>query len=87
MTFLQRHLDDPARAARLKRWGYLGLAALLLVEAFAPFVLYPDHGHFAFEDFPAWGSLYGLGACVAIVIVSKILGKVWLVRRETYYDS
>ena len=43
--------------------------------------------HFWFESIPAWGSLYGLASCVAIIVVSKFLGKVWLTRREDYYDS
>jgi hypothetical protein len=71
----------------MKRWLYAGLAALALGEAAAPFLLYPDHGHFSFEDFPAWGSLFGLVSCVVIIVVSKLLGKLWLIRRETYYDS
>ena len=43
--------------------------------------------HFWFESIPAWGSLYGLVSCVAIIVVSKFLGKVWLTRGEDYYDS
>ncbi len=43
--------------------------------------------HFWFESIPAWGSLYGLASCVAIIVVSKFLGKVWLMRGEDYYDS
>jgi hypothetical protein len=42
--------------------------------------------HFWFEDLPAWGSLYGLAACVAIIVVSKLLGHLWLSRPENYYD-
>jgi hypothetical protein len=42
--------------------------------------------HFWFEQIPAWGSLYGLASCVAIIVVSKLLGKVWLMRGEDYYD-
>jgi hypothetical protein len=75
------------RSAR--RWAthfYVTLGAIALVEIAAPFVLYAEPGHFWFEDLPAWGSLYGLAACVAIIVVSKILGKVWLVRPENYYD-
>ena len=87
MTFLQRHLEDPIRFARVKRWCWAGLAALALVEVVAPYLWYSDHGNFAFEDLPAWGSLYGLVSCGGIVVVSKILGKLWLTRRETYYDS
>ena len=46
-----------------------------------------DPPHFWFERIPAWGSLYGLASCVAIIIVSKFLGKVLLMRDEDYYDS
>ena len=47
-----------------------------------------EHHHFWFEKWiPAWGSLYGLASCVAIIVVSKFLGKVWLMRREDHYDA
>ncbi len=71
----------------MKRWAYTSLAAIALIEAAAPYFLYEDHGHFAFEDLPAWGSLFGLVSCVAIIVASKALGKAWLTRRDTYYDS
>jgi P2-related tail formation protein len=50
-------------------------------------LLHVDPPDFWFERIPAWGSLYGLASCVAIIVVSKFLGKVWLMRREDYYDS
>jgi hypothetical protein len=87
MTSLEKLLEDPVRFRRVRRGVYAGLVALVLAEAAAPFLLYSDHGHFAFEDLPAWGALYGLVSSVAIVVVSKVLGKLWLMRRETYYDS
>ena len=73
--------------AWIKRWFYVGLAAAAVAEIVLPLVFQRDHSHFAFESFPAWGSLYGLISCVAIIVVSKLLGKVWLMRREDYYDS
>jgi hypothetical protein len=69
--------------ARIKRWFYAGLAIVALAEIVLP----GDESHFSFEDFPAWGSLYGLISCVAIIVVSKLVGKLWLIRREDYYDS
>lgn len=53
-----------------------------------------EHPHFWFESFPLgsyfpklpWGSFYGLFSCVVIILVSKFLGKVWLMRGEDYYD-
>jgi hypothetical protein len=59
--------------------------ALKLPAMAAWFHAHPPH--FWFEWIPAWGSLYGLASCVAIIIVSKFIGKAWLMRREDYYDS
>ncbi len=87
MNFLQRQLEDPARLARIKRWFYVGLGVVAVVEIVAPLVFHGAHHHFWFEGFPAWGSLYGFASCVVIIVVSKLLGKVWLMRREDYYDS
>ena len=87
MNFLQKQLEDPGRFARIKRWFYVGLAAVALAEIVLPLIFHDDHSHFSFENFPAWGSLYGLISCVAIIVVSKLIGKAWLMRREDYYDS
>ena len=86
MNFLQRHLEDPVRFARIKRWFYAGLAVAALAEIVRPHIFSGGESHFSFEDFPAWGSLYGFISCVAIIIVSKLIGKLWLMRREDYYD-
>ncbi len=67
MSFLERQPEDPARFARLKRLFYVGLALVALAEIVLPLVLGGGHPHFSFESFPAWGSLYGLISCVAII--------------------
>jgi hypothetical protein len=87
VNFLERQLEDPVRFARLKRWFYVGLAVAALAEIVLPRIFHGAESHFSFEDFPAWGSLYGLVSCVAIIVVSKLIGKLWLMRREDYYDS
>ena len=87
MNYLGRLLKDPVRFARLRRWFYVGLVLIVLADVILPRVFPGEHSHFSFERFPAWGSLYGLASCAAIIIVSKIIGKAWLMRREDYYDS
>ena len=87
MKFVEKHLDDPVRLTRMKRWFYAGLAVLALGEVVAPRFFYTDDPHFWFEDLPVWGSIYGFASCVAIIVVSKLLGKLWLTRPENYYDS
>ena len=71
----------------MKRWFYVSLAVLALSEVVAPRLLHAEPADFWFEDLPAWESLYGLVSCVVIIIGSKLLGKLWLMRRENYYDS
>ncbi len=72
---------------RIKWWFYGGLAAVALAETVLPRIFHGDHSHFWFERLPAWNSLYGLASCVVIIVVSKLLGKAWLTRREDYYES
>jgi hypothetical protein len=86
VSFLERQLEDPVRFRRVKRAFYLGLVASVAAEIVLPLVLDGEHGHFAFESFPGWGSLYGFLSCVAIILVSKLIGKAGLVRREDYYE-
>ena len=87
MSFLQKQLEDPVRFARIKRWFYVSLVVVALAEIVLPYVFHGEDHHFSFEGWPAFGSLYGLISCVAIIVVSKFLGKVWLMRREDHYDS
>jgi len=87
VSFLQSQLEDPVRFARIKRWSYAILAAVALSEVVGLFVFHGDHSHFWFEGIPAFGSLYGFVSCVVIIVVSKFLGKVWLMRGEDYYES
>ncbi len=92
MNFLERQLKNPVRFVRIKRWFYVCLALLVLAEIVLPRIFHGEdpHGddpHFSFESFPAWGSLYGLVSCAAIIILSKLIGKLWLMRGEDHYDS
>lgn len=85
MSFLQRQLEDPVRVKRIKRWFHVGLCVVALAEIVA-LVLHGGHAHFWFEGLPAWGSIYGFLSCVAIIVVSKLIGKAWLMRREDHYE-
>jgi len=87
LSFLERWLEDPVRFARLQRWSFVGLVVVVVAEIALPLVFRGGHAHFSFEDFPAWGSIYGLVSCIAIIVVSKLIGKAWLMRREDHYDS
>ena len=87
MSILEKILEDPERFKRLKRVGIVSLIVFVVLEILVVNVLHLGHPHFDFEKLPAFGSLYGLISCVLIVVVSKLLGKMWLMRREDYYDD
>ena len=87
MNFLERQLEDKVRFTRIKRVFYLVLCAIAVAEIVLPLIFDGGEHHFGFEGFPAWGSIYGLISCVAIIVISKLIGKAWLMRRENYYDS
>ncbi len=87
MSFLERLLEDPARMKRLKRGGIGLLVVIAGVEIAAGLMPGEHHHHFAFEGWPAFGSAYGFVSCVVIILVSKLIGKLWLMRKEDHYDS
>jgi len=70
----------------MRRWCYGALAVIAAAEIVLPLIFGGGESHFSFEKFPGFGSLYGFGSCVAIIVVSKIIGKLFLMRREDYYD-
>jgi hypothetical protein len=87
VNFLQKQLEDPVRFTRIKKGFYAALILVALAEIVLPLIFHSNESHFSFENFPAWGSVYGLISCVAIIVISKLIGKLWLMRREDYYDD
>ncbi len=86
MNLLARQLDDRTRFARIRRGFYVVLGVIALAEIVLPRLFPGGEHHFDFEGWPAWGSFYGFASCVAIILVSKLIGKVWLMRGENYYE-
>ena len=50
-------------------------------------VLAHPHGESWWHHFFGFDLVYGFAGCVAIVVGSKVLGKVWLQRRERFYEG
>ena len=64
------------------KWGGAALGLLLVVADLAT----PAHGS-GWHGWPGFGLIYGLVACVTIVVVSKALGKAGIQRSEDFYDE
>lgn len=77
-------LETLVRNSRLLRRVMYGVLALLVVLD----VLIPTgYGRFPWDGIGGFGALYGFGACVLIIVVSKALGYALLYRRENFYDD
>jgi hypothetical protein len=75
------YLDRP-EIRKKTRWFFIAiLIGLVLIDPFME-----KHVVFAVENIPAFYAVYGFFSCALIVAISKIIGKVWLQKREDYYD-
>lgn len=68
-----------------RTWITVFIAALIL-SFVADFLLRQGHGEFPWSRILGFFALFGFVCCVAIVIVSKLIGHYWLQRKEDYYD-
>ncbi len=63
------------------------LAATLLAVCGAACLVPREQGEFFWADIDGWAALFGVVSCVAIIFVSKLLGKQGrIMRDEDYYD-
>jgi hypothetical protein len=65
------------------RLSYAGLALLVLWDTL---LLDKHQAHTAVEKLPGFWALFGLVACVAIILLSKWFGHLGIMTREDYYD-
>ena len=86
MNIFERILENPVHFKKVKKIFYISLILIALLEVVVVYVLNLGHGHFWFENLPAFGSLYGFISCYLIIVVSKFIGHKSLMKKEDYYD-
>lgn len=74
--------DKPKNIRLLKILFYISLALTVIVD----FFIIRTYIHFPWENIPGFYALFGLVACILIVVLAKTLGHQWLMRKEDYYD-
>ncbi|MBX3717479.1 MAG: hypothetical protein KF738_15885 [Burkholderiales bacterium] len=82
----ERREESPHWLARPRtiRGLWIAFIAVLAATVAAGFAV-DMHPHFGIERLPAFFAVFGFGACVAMVVASKLLGAL-LKREDTYYD-
>jgi membrane protein implicated in regulation of membrane protease activity len=84
LTPLGRFLEGlHQRAKLLSRIMLAIMACLVIADIFIP----SGYDRFWWESVSGAGAVYGLFACVVIVVVSKFLGYKFLYRPENYFDD
>ena len=71
------------RSKAAKRIAYGVLIILIIVD----FIIPRHEIHFFGDKIPGFWSLFGFIACVLIIIVSKWIGHLGLMKDENYYDE
>lgn len=71
------------RQSRWARWGFYGMLGLMVV---LDVVVSREHVLFGWERLPGFSAVYGFVSCALIIVVSKVVGHAWLMKREDYYD-
>lgn len=66
---------------RLKVCFYVTLIIIVIPDLFIE-----KHPHYGWENLFGSYAIFGFLSCVAIIIVSKVLGKLFLQKPEDYYD-
>ena len=67
----------------VKKIAYGALLILIVVD----FIIPRHEIHFFGDKVPGFWSLFGFIACVLIIIVSKWIGHLGLMKDENYYDE
>jgi hypothetical protein len=84
LSGLGRFLESLHRRSRLlSRLMLLVMAGLVVAD----FLIPSGYDRFFWESLSGAGAVYGLFACVVIVVVSKFLGYKLLYRPEDYFDN
>lgn len=64
----------------------LALIIGILVTSILGFVFPNPHPHFWWQTIPVFDVFFGFFGCIVIILFSKWIGHIWLMKDEDYYD-
>lgn len=79
---LGKYVDNPPFRKKAK----IGLYVFLGATVVADFIVPHEHKTFFWDSIPGFWSLYGALSTFLMIVVSKAIGHVWLMKPEDYYD-
>ena len=71
------------RRKTIKRIAYASLILIVIIDFFIP----RHEIHFFGDRIPGFWSLFGLVACILIILISKWIGHLGIMQDENYYNE
>ncbi|MDI6765354.1 MAG: hypothetical protein QME52_00755 [Bacteroidota bacterium] len=73
----------------MKRWHWISLGILTIISIIVELTMVSEteHGTHWWSVIPLFYILFGFVGCVVIVFFSKAIGKIFLQKKEDYYDT
>ncbi|MEL7835200.1 hypothetical protein [Fodinibius sp. Rm-B-1B1-1] len=70
----------------MKKWHWIALGIVFLISLILEFTFLADYDSHWWNHIPAFYAIWGFVGCVAIIYISKWLGKFFILSDEDYYD-
>lgn len=71
----------------MKTWHWIALGIITLISLVLEFVFLADYDSHWWNSIPGFYIIWGFLSCVAIIYISKWIGKLFILSEEDYYDN
>jgi hypothetical protein len=70
----------------MKNWHWILLGVFLIVSLILEFTYLANYDSHWWNSIPAFYALWGGVGAIVLIFVSKLLGKIFILSNEDYYD-
>jgi hypothetical protein len=71
----------------MKKWHWVALGVFFVISLILEFTFLAGYDSHWWNSIPAFYAIWGFLSCIVIIYVSKWLGKLFIFRKENYYDN
>jgi low affinity Fe/Cu permease len=71
----------------MKKWHWIALGILTVISLIVEFTMLAGYDSHWWNKIPGFYIIWGFISCVAIIYISKWLGKLFILSDEDYYDA
>lgn len=74
----------------MKKWFWFILLILIIISIYGEFNSHHEtssHSIHSWSGIPMFYLIFGFFGCILLIVFAKILGHIFLARKEEYYDA